>query len=215
VRASSPPRRSSAPRRSQPLASSFLHTHKKQKTIFFDEKKKKDFFQCSSTHREALVLHSVAANGKQFSGERFNLTNEHRRSRSGYVNRAIDISLQKRNDQNKLVVSVKKSAAAHAHKVANGASTVVLRADLKANSRQINKSVINLVRNARRHSLVLAAAGRVSRLRLTQKPQQKPRIKKQRISFARRLKLAFFARKTQKKRAAKKARRDAKAVAKK
>lgn len=175
------------------------------------KKKKKDFL---ASHSPTLSF-SVAANGKQFSGERFNLTNEHRRSRSGYVNRAIDISLQKRNEQNKLVVSVKKSAAAHAHKVANGASTVVLRADLKANSRQINKSVINLVRNARRHSLVLAAAGRVSRLRLTQKPQQKPRIKKQRISFARRLKLAFFARKTQKKRATKKARREAKAAAKK
>jgi len=119
-------------------------------------------------------------------------------------------------DQHKIVVSVKKAARKHSHKVANGANVTVLRADAKANKRAVNQSVAALVKAAHRHSLVAAALGRVSRLRKTLKPSKHLNLTtRRRIPYARRLKLAAFARQKIKKQAKKAAKKAAKAAAKK
>lgn len=63
-----------------------------------DDKKSKKKNEKNLFFSRALtsVRRSNAPNGRQFSGERFNLSNLNTRSRSGFINRAIDIALEKR-----------------------------------------------------------------------------------------------------------------------
>lgn len=107
---------------------------------------------------------------------------------------------------------MKKSARKHAHKVANGATVAVLRADPKANKRAVNQSVTALVTAARRHSLIPAALGRVSRLRKTLKKAKKPVKHRQPIPYVRRLALASKVRAADKKKEKRAAKLAAKAA---
>jgi hypothetical protein len=55
-------------------------------------------------------------------------------------------------DAAKIIIATKKTRSPH--KVAGGRNVTVLRGDLKANSRGINKSVQSIVKSARRKCIV-------------------------------------------------------------